>query len=258
MAASSRGWCGFRLSASSSSRRHLAAVALLARVTPTGFLPSDDQGAFFVVVQLPDGASIGRTSDVVRQVEDILKKETAIADVNSIIGLNFIDNFSQPNAGFLIVTLKDFDERKGKDRNADAIIARLATAASQRAGRNSAFRCAAADHRARHRRRISASCCRMCRAAPPQNMAQVAARPGDRGEPGSAAVARVLDLFRDESVDLPRYRPRQGAHPRDRDQLDIPGAADLARRLLRQRHEPVRADLAGAGAGGKRRPCVGR
>ena len=40
------------------------------KVTPTGFLPSDDQGAFFVVVQLPDGASIGRTSDVARQVED--------------------------------------------------------------------------------------------------------------------------------------------------------------------------------------------
>ncbi|MGB8069412.1 MAG: efflux RND transporter permease subunit, partial [Pseudolabrys sp.] len=59
-------------------------VALLSRVTPTGFLPSDDQGAFFVVVQLPDGASIGRTSEVARQVETILKKETAIADVSSI------------------------------------------------------------------------------------------------------------------------------------------------------------------------------
>ena len=89
-------------------------VALLSRVTPTGFLPSDDQGAFFVVVQLPDGASIGRTSDVAQQVETVLKKEPAIADVSSIIGLNFIDNSSQPNAGFLIVTLKGFDERKGK------------------------------------------------------------------------------------------------------------------------------------------------
>src|SRR5215467_1940940 len=100
-------------------------VALLSRVTPTGFLPSDDQGAFFVVVQLPDGASIGRTSDVVRQVETILKKETAIADVSSIIGLNFIDNFSQANAAFLIATLKGFDDRKSKNESADAIIARL-------------------------------------------------------------------------------------------------------------------------------------
>jgi len=101
-------------------------VGLLSKVTPTGFLPSDDQGAFFVVAQLPDGASVGRTSDVVRQVETILKKEPSIADMSSIIGLNFIDNFSQANAGFVIVTLKGFDERKGKEQSADAIIGRLA------------------------------------------------------------------------------------------------------------------------------------
>ena len=104
----------------------IGGVALLSKFTPTGFLPADDQGAFFVVVQLPDGASIGRTSDVVRQAEGIVKKETAIADVSSIIGLNFIDNFSQANAGFLIVTLKDFGERKGEGQSADAIIGRLA------------------------------------------------------------------------------------------------------------------------------------
>src|SRR5690242_9386772 len=51
----------------------------LSKVTPTGFLPEDDQGAFFVVVQLPDGASVGRTSDVVQQVEAILQKEHAVA-----------------------------------------------------------------------------------------------------------------------------------------------------------------------------------
>ncbi|HEY9455382.1 MAG TPA: multidrug efflux RND transporter permease subunit [Bradyrhizobium sp.] len=106
----------------------LASIALLARVTPTGFIPSDDQGAFFVVVQLPDGASIGRTSDVVQQAEEILKKERAIADVSSIIGLNFVDNYSQPNSGFLVVTLKNFEERTAATETSDAIIARLATA----------------------------------------------------------------------------------------------------------------------------------
>jgi len=111
-------------------------IALLSKMTPTGFLPSDDQGAFFVVVQLPDGASIGRTSDVVRQVEAILKKESAIADISSIIGLNFIDNFSQSNAGFVIVTLKGFDERKGAEQSADAIIGRLASQFRQLRGGN--------------------------------------------------------------------------------------------------------------------------
>ena len=61
-----------------------------------------------------------------RQVETIVQKESAVADLSSIIGLNFIDNFSQASAGFLIVTLKGFDERKGPEQSADAIIGRLA------------------------------------------------------------------------------------------------------------------------------------
>ena len=84
------------------------------RITPTGFLPEDDQGAFFVVVQLPGGASVGRTTEVVRQAEAILREEEAVADFTSVIGLNFIDNYSQPNAAFIVVTLKPFEERKDR------------------------------------------------------------------------------------------------------------------------------------------------
>ncbi|MGE0659458.1 MAG: efflux RND transporter permease subunit [Reyranellaceae bacterium] len=92
-----------------------AGIVGLSKVTPTGFLPEDDQGALFVVVQMPGGASVARTSDVVAQVENILKAEDAVADYTSVIGLNFIDNYSQSNAAFLVVTMKPFEERK-KDR----------------------------------------------------------------------------------------------------------------------------------------------
>ena len=44
----------------------------LSKITPTGFLPEDDQGAFFVVTQLPGGASVARTSEVVHKAEQIL------------------------------------------------------------------------------------------------------------------------------------------------------------------------------------------
>src|SRR5690348_8997594 len=104
----------------------VAGVVGLGRITPTGFLPEDDQGAFFVVVQLPDGASIGRTSDFVRQIEDVLKQEHAIQDYSATIGLNFIDNYSQPNAAFLIVSLKPFEDRPNPSDSAQAMIARLA------------------------------------------------------------------------------------------------------------------------------------
>ncbi|MBZ9938922.1 multidrug efflux RND transporter permease subunit [Mesorhizobium sp. BR1-1-16] len=100
-------------------------IYALNKVTPTGFLPEEDQGAFFVVVQTPDGASIGRTGAVVSQVEAILKDEPAIADYSSIIGLNFVDNYSQPNAAFVIVSLKPFDERTASDDSATAVMGRL-------------------------------------------------------------------------------------------------------------------------------------
>jgi hydrophobe/amphiphile efflux-1 (HAE1) family protein len=103
----------------------MAGIAGLGKITPTGFLPEDDQGAFFVVVQLPDGASIARTTDVVRQIEEILKQETAISDYSATIGLNFIDNYSQPNAAFLIVSLKAFEERTKAAESSPAMIARL-------------------------------------------------------------------------------------------------------------------------------------
>jgi hydrophobe/amphiphile efflux-1 (HAE1) family protein len=101
-------------------------VVGLAKITPTGFLPEDDQGALFVVVQLPGGSSVARTAGVIQQAEAILKKDPAVADYTSVIGLNFIDNYSASNAAFIVVTLKPFDERK-KDRSLGvaALIPRL-------------------------------------------------------------------------------------------------------------------------------------
>ncbi len=99
----------------------------LARVTSTGFLPEDDQGAFFVVVQLPGGASVARTAEVISQAEAILKQERAVEDITSVIGLNFIDNYSQANSAFIVVTLKPFEERKDSSLGAAAVIDSLST-----------------------------------------------------------------------------------------------------------------------------------
>jgi multidrug efflux pump subunit AcrB len=102
-------------------------VAGLAKNTPTGFLPEDDQGAFFVIVQLPGGASVARTTDVIKQAEALLREEPAVEDVTSVIGLNFIDNYSQSNSAFIVVTLKPFEERKSPSEGVTSLIARLGT-----------------------------------------------------------------------------------------------------------------------------------
>jgi hydrophobe/amphiphile efflux-1 (HAE1) family protein len=97
----------------------------LNRITPTGFLPEDDQSMLYVAVQLPGGASVARTTDVIKQAEEIVKKEEAVADFISVVGLNFIDNYSQSNSAFMVVTLKPFEERKDVSQSARAVAARL-------------------------------------------------------------------------------------------------------------------------------------
>ncbi len=103
----------------------VAGIVGLGKITPTGFLPEDDQGALFVVVQLPGGSSLVRTTDAIAQAEAILKDEPAVNDVTSVVGLNFIDNYSEPNAAFMVVTLKEFEHRKESSLGAKEVIARL-------------------------------------------------------------------------------------------------------------------------------------
>jgi multidrug efflux pump subunit AcrB len=61
-----------------------AAIYLLSLRTPAGFLPDEDQGAFFVSVQLPDGASVTRTSEAVQQIEAVLKQMPQVQNVLAV------------------------------------------------------------------------------------------------------------------------------------------------------------------------------
>jgi HAE1 family hydrophobic/amphiphilic exporter-1 len=88
----------------------------LARV-PTGFLPIEDQGYLIAAVQLPDGASLDRTENVLQQVSDIAQKTPGVAQVTTIAGISALDNSaSLANAGVAYIVLKDWDSRgKGED-----------------------------------------------------------------------------------------------------------------------------------------------
>src|SRR5260221_1709565 len=74
---------------------------------------------------MPGGMLVARMSEAIRQAEDIVGEEEAVADFTSVIGLNFIDNYSQPNAAFMVVTLKPFEERKDRSLGAPQLIAEL-------------------------------------------------------------------------------------------------------------------------------------
>ena len=87
-------------------------VGGIARVTPTSFLPEEDQGAFFIQVQLPDSASVARTSEVVGQVEAMLKSMPQVRDTVSIIGYSFLDSFSSSNTAFMVAVLHPLAGRR--------------------------------------------------------------------------------------------------------------------------------------------------
>ncbi|MGI6246983.1 MAG: efflux RND transporter permease subunit [Pseudochelatococcus sp.] len=97
-------------------------VFSLSKVTPTGFLPEEDQGAFFVNIQLPDGASTNRTLAVTEEVEAFLGKMPQVEHVTSIIGYSFLDGYSASNAAYLVVTLKDFADRPAAQDSVQALL----------------------------------------------------------------------------------------------------------------------------------------
>ncbi len=89
---------------------------------PSTFLPVEDQGYFFVVIQGPDGASLERTDAVAKQVRDILQATPGVDIVGSISGLNFLTNAAQSNSAVEFAILKPWDERPPA-QNASAIVA---------------------------------------------------------------------------------------------------------------------------------------
>ncbi len=101
------------------------AIFALGRVTPTGFLPEEDQGAFFVAVQLPDGASVTRTRAVVERVEGVAKGIPQIQNVLAIVGFSLLDSGNQSNAAFMVMRMKPFADRTETADKVQALIGRV-------------------------------------------------------------------------------------------------------------------------------------
>ncbi len=89
---------------------------------PSTFLPVEDQGYFFAVIQLPDGASLQRTDEVAMKVRQIIQGTPGVETVGFITGLNFLTGAAQSNAAFEFGVLKPWDER-GSDQIASKIVA---------------------------------------------------------------------------------------------------------------------------------------
>jgi HAE1 family hydrophobic/amphiphilic exporter-1 len=83
----------------------------IGRSLPRSFVPSEDQGYFFMQVQLPDAASLQRTDVVARNVEKILAETEGIQSYTTIVGFSLLSNISQSYAAFYFVQLQPWHER---------------------------------------------------------------------------------------------------------------------------------------------------
>jgi len=86
----------------------VVAVLLLAHL-PSSFVPEEDQGEVFATIQLPPGATADRTFAVMKQVEQIVKKNPAVRNIFDIGGFSFIGNGE--NVGMAFIHLKDWSDR---------------------------------------------------------------------------------------------------------------------------------------------------
>ncbi len=230
----------------------MAGAGWLFTITPTGFLPSEDQGAVFTEVQLPEGASVNRTDAVARRVEEIARNTPGVRNVTSVVGFSLIDGLAKSNAALVILTLKPFSERTTQALSANGIIGRLMQQyqAVQEAivfaynlppiiglGTGSGFEYQLLEPQRRVARRARRG----------------GARPRVCGQSAAVAGAGVHHLQREHAAALSRHRPREGADARHRDFRDLQRAAVGARQRLSQRLQPVRPYLAGQhpGRGGR-------
>ncbi len=100
----------------------IAAVVVLFGRLPTSFLPNEDQGNILVNVQLPPGATVNRTRDVMKQVEDYMLKQPQVQSMVSVLGFSFAGTGQNAALGF--ITLKDWDQRPGAENSAQALVGR--------------------------------------------------------------------------------------------------------------------------------------
>ena len=110
----------------------LGATYVVYTRVPTGFVPDEDQGYVFVLVQAPQGASLDYTMRIVTQVEDIVSKMPEADRLFAAGGFSFAGG--APNQGIGFLSLKDFRERRRPDQSARAIVGRLFGAFSQITG----------------------------------------------------------------------------------------------------------------------------
>lgn len=98
---------------------------------PTSYVPDEDMGYFMTSIQLPTGASLERTDEVVSKVSDMVRSLPEVENVISISGMSFMAGGSGSNLGSMFVILKPWDERRDKEQSVFSLVDKVNDMTSQ-------------------------------------------------------------------------------------------------------------------------------
>lgn len=89
-----------------------AGVVGLNKILPAGFIPNEDQGQIYAIIQTPPGTTLERTNEISRKLQAIAKKVDGVQSVTSLAGYEILSEGRGSNAGTCLINLKDWSERK--------------------------------------------------------------------------------------------------------------------------------------------------
>ncbi|MBC8127388.1 MAG: efflux RND transporter permease subunit, partial [Gloeobacteraceae cyanobacterium ES-bin-144] len=95
----------------------------LGKIVPGGFIPDEDKGYMFVAIELPEGSSLQRSDEILKQVEEIVNSTHGVRSALALSGMNILNNLNVPNAALMFIGLEDWEERKAPELHAKEIAA---------------------------------------------------------------------------------------------------------------------------------------
>jgi len=89
-----------------------AGIGVLNSNLPSGFIPNEDQGMFYAVIQTPPGSTLERTNQIAQRLQKIAEKIDGVKSVSSLAGYEILTEGTGANSGTCLINLKSWEERK--------------------------------------------------------------------------------------------------------------------------------------------------
>lgn len=103
-------------------------LTFLFKSKPTGFIPTEDEGRLYVTYEMPEATSTTRSIAMLREIMTRVRKLDEIKVVGGLAGLNIVSFSNKSNVGTMFVSLKPWDDRKGKEHHVQNVINKIRAA----------------------------------------------------------------------------------------------------------------------------------